>query len=178
MKQFTKSASLKRLITRIISICILLSIVLTASPSLSAASVTILNKNYAFINTESLGTNTIETFTISLTIKNNQQTPLNNITIKLIDQDDLPLTEEISFTAEETKTIQFENYFVSGTGEHIVNISIFPTDEPGNVILTDSMILVKPGSTNTEGNDSPGFTLPLLLIIFALILIVRSKYKK
>lgn len=167
----------KQALTRQIFLMFLLLSIIISSPLIQASSISILHKEYVFISSETIGINTFETFTIHITLKNNEQIETEEITITIIDQDELPIHRYVTFSSEETKTISFVDHVISGTGEHLVNITIYPTNEPDTIILRDSMILSRPGFVNNESDGTPGFTFPFLIMIIVALLVKQNHRK-
>ena len=165
---------LKRLILSTLGLLLFITILQVSAQDYE---LTLVNTDYSKIKEETIGQELVVKYDIMVTLANRGNISSDQITLKLTDDEDFSVTEEYIFDAMETKTFIFEEYPLSGTGNHILTITYGPTNtsiQKTNANSGTETITIE--YENTSSNDTP-FVQPFYLLSILLIIGIFIKNK-
>jgi len=143
--------------------------------------ISIIDVSYEFVKTVGSGTQIFEYFNINVILRNFGSAGSEDITIELVDEDNLiPLTKTYEFAAGESKTFIYDDYVISGTGDHPITINFYPTNNSVEKTQynSGSRALVVNKEVSSGENSTPSFEFITLLVAIAAILLFRKKIKR
>lgn len=169
----------KVILSFIISIFLVLIILLSInSLAESNYDIEVVDTDYEFLETMHQKFNKYD---IIITLKNNGDEDSDDITIKVREENEgenLSVFRNGTVKAGETMQFSFEDWIVSGTGEHTVIYEYFPTNEnieTNNYNSGTGSFKINDGSVENE--DTPGFELVLVLLAIISIYLIKRRKK-
>ena len=140
--------------------------------------ISISNKSYEIVEIdESHG---IIKFDIMITLTNLGTVESDNITIRIMDEDNVNLTKKYTFMSGESNIFIFEDHPLIGLKDHEIKIYYYPTEAETYIPDTKNHgedILVLKYATNNGENNTPGFEI-LISILSVTLIITIKKIKK
>ncbi len=133
------------------------------------------NTTYNYIKTEEAGTQIFEFFNINITLRNLDVNESDEMTLELIDQDNMSVKRKHTFDPLEKKSFLFINHPISGTGDHEITIKFYPTDETKKNSYNSGLETFVINKDDSQGGSTPGFEVTLILIALAIFVFLRKK---
>ncbi|MBS3801379.1 MAG: hypothetical protein KGY65_01365 [Candidatus Thermoplasmatota archaeon] len=152
-------------------------ILITQLPMISAADFEIINTDYTVDEARSNENN--QYYTIFVTMRNTKNTPFENLTVKILDEYDIPTQTTYSFQPQETKIFTFEDMPFAGGTIHQVTVTYEPENTSrrtsSNTGLTTFNITYNPEKTTDTPFIHPLFT--LFTLLFITVILKKKKQK-
>lgn len=137
---------------------------------------TLINTDYSKTEEETIGQDLVVKYDVIVTLANRGNSTTDEITLKLIDDEDFSVTQKYTFDSMETKTFTFNDYPLTGTGDHELTISYSPTNT--SIQKTNSNSGTETITINYEessSNNTP-FINPFFIILGLLIIGIIKKW--
>jgi len=159
----------------ILTLCMFLFTPVVVCAQEESYNIIISNTTYDYIKTEGSGTQIFEFFNINITLRNLGVNGSDEITVELIDQDNMSVRRKYTFDPLEKKSFLFSNHPISGTGDHEITINFYPTDETkkNNYNSGSEIFVINKG--NLTGGSTPGFEITLILLVLTLFIFLKEK---
>jgi hypothetical protein len=141
--------------------------------------ISIVSTNTEYIRTRTVVNDKYESYDISIELFNKGPQSTDNLTVKLIDEEDFSFDKKININSTDQETVTFENILLPGEQTHSVEFQII--DNQNNTLITEKIYFNKKGIVDPKDDDSseiPGFEIILILIAIISILIVLKRNQK
>ncbi len=135
----------------------------------------IYNTTYNYIKTEEAGTQIFEFFNINITLRNLGTNNSDEITLELIDQDNISVKREYIFDPLEKKSFLFSNHPISGTGDHELTIKFYPKNQTRKADYNSRSETFVINKDDSKGGSTPGFEITLTTIALAIFIFLKKK---
>jgi len=159
----------------ILALCLLLFAPILVYAQEGPYNIILSNRTCNYIKTEEAGTQIFEFFNINITLRNLGVNESDEITLELIDQDNMSVYKKYTFDPLEKKSFLFSNHPISGTGDHEITIKFYPTDETKKNSYNSGSETFVINKDNSQGGSTPGFEITLILITLAIFVFLRKK---
>ena len=161
----------------ILTICLFLFAPIAIYAQENPYRIVLSDPTYNYIKTVGGGTQIFEYFNINVTLRNLGANESDQITIELIDQDNIQsgVKRYYTFSPLEKKTFLFADHPISGTGDHNITIKFYPTNETKNASYNSGSGTFVIYKNDSEGGSTPGFEITLIIITFALFVFLKKK---
>ena len=143
--------------------------------------ISITDKSYEISNIQEINGQTIIYYNISITLSNLGDVISDDITLKIVGDDGLPLYRNASILPGDVKKFEWasDEFFLVGATDHYINISYYPTDSDIEVNSDNSGedVLILKYTGNTGDNNTPGFE-SVLFILILVGYIIYTKFRR
>ena len=148
----------------------------TAEP----AKLSITSQTFKVSKTTVIGEQTYVFYNISIVMHNTGAETSQNTTLRIVDDEGIPADRKNTFAPGDYKEFTFTDWPLTGTGEHQINISYYPTDQ--NVPVTgdnsgNTTFFVSSSDGSTSQKSTPGFEIVIFLGAIVLISSIKRKRK-
>ncbi|MCX6665732.1 MAG: hypothetical protein NT038_06705 [Euryarchaeota archaeon] len=159
----------------------LFSQILIQTCTAESAKLSITSTTYKVSKTTVIGGRAYVFYNISIVMHNAGAEISQNTTLYFIDDEGIPAYRENMFAPGEYKEFTFNEWPLTGTGEHQINISYYPTDQ--NVLATGDNSGISTFNVSSDGStpsqkSTPGFEIIVLLSAIVLISLIKRKRRK
>lgn len=119
-------------------------------------------------------------YNILVTLNNMGAIESDNMTIRIMDEDNVNLTQQVTIMPGESKTFLFEDYPLIGLNDHEISIYYYPTID--KIYIPDRNnhgrdVLILGYTQNNGDNNTPGFGISIIILSVTLFVII-NKLKK
>ncbi len=141
--------------------------------------VSIVSTKAEYLESKNLPNNVkYESYDIVFSLENNDDFDAKNVTVRIIDEENIPLNRLVDINSTEIKTVTFEEIWLPGVKTHSVKVQI--KDSQNNTLDSQTIYFNKKGLTDPDDDisETPGFEILLLMISIISILIITKRKRK